>query len=476
MFKPAGFAWLFAHEVRLLWRQSILLRTSRHVLIPVILVGLLFQGAALLIAGLLRAQSLDVATMILIANLNLILIGGLMLSRALSLAIDVLYSRGDADFLLAAPLPPWRILAVRMLGVAASTGAPWLLLAGVMANALAVFGHPRALTGYIAICLAAILAATMAFFLVVLITARLAPATARKLAQSLALLMGVIIFAIGQAPRIVPAGTMRGIWLHFLPNAANITSLAWLPARAALGQPVPLVVAIFMTAGVFLLVLRVRARQYAAGAISAAAYTASDARRGSGSFRDSPLAAAMIKNLRLLVRFPSLVTQTVYRSLALVPAAMILSGHMAIRTSPEIVVPLLVFLTGQLALFFVSIITGGDQAPDLLGSAPVSVRIGRVSAYAAAGYASGIVMALPVLAVALREPHRLAPMIACMLGVGFSNLVFGEKFPIPLFRPDFGKTATGTVFGLIIGVAISSLWGLTAWLLVAPDPLNLVNL
>ncbi len=474
--KPASFTWLLAHEIKLLWRNSILLRTSRHVLIPIILVGAFFQAAAFAIAGILRAQTLSLPILILIANLNLIFLGGLMLSRALSLTVDVLYSRGDADFLLASPLPPSRILAVRMLGVAASTGAPWVLLAGVMANALAAFGHPVALTGYLAVALAAILTATIAFFLVVLITARLSPATARKLSQSLALFMGLIIFAGGQAPRFMPASALKNFYLRFLPSPENITSPIWLPARAALGQTLPLAGAIIITATLFITVLFMRARQFAAGTISAAAYNAPGRGGNSaGQFRASPFAAACLKNLRILIRFPSLITQTVYRSLTLVPAAMILSGHATIRTSPAIVIPLLVFLTGQLALFFVSVITGGDQAPDLLASSPIAARTGKQAAYTAAGYATAIIMALPIIAVLLTTPSEISVLLLGMAGAALSNLILGESYPIPLFRPAFGKTQTGTVFGLIIGVAASSLWSLAAWLLTAAHPLSFLS-
>jgi ABC-2 type transport system permease protein len=471
MFKPASFTWLFAHEMRLLWRNSILLRTSRHVLIPVILVGLCFQAAAFGIAGILRAQTLSLTTLILIANLNLIFLSGLMVSRALSLTVDVLYSRGNADFLLASPLPPSRILAVRMLGVAASTGAPWLLLAAVMANALAAFGHPAALTGYITVSLIAILAASTAFYLIVFITARLPPAAARKLSQSLALLIGVVIFAGGQAPRFLPRATLQHVYLLFLPSPQNIAAPVWLPARAALGQPLPLLAAIILTLTIFFAVLHVRAQNFAAGMISTAAGSSRmAAATGAGTFRASPLAAAILKNLRLLARFPGLITQTIYRSLTLVPAAIILSGHTAIHASRAIVIPLLVFLTGQLALFFVSIITGSEQAPDLLASSPAKSETAKQAAYAAAFYATFLIMALPLLGVLLAEPARLTALLAGMTGATASNLILGEKYPIPLFRPAFGKTATGTVFGLIIGVAASSVWGLAAWFLVAPNP------
>ena len=53
-----------------------------------------------------------------------------------------------------------------------------------------------------------------------------------------------------------------------------------------------------------------------------------------------------------------------------------------------------------------------------------------------------------------------------------SNLILGQKLPIPLVRADFGKTQKATVFGLIIGVAVSSFWAWIVWLAVMPHPLD----
>ncbi|HQT64732.1 MAG TPA: hypothetical protein PLT25_08415 [Acidocella sp.] len=470
MFKPTSFSWLFAHEINLLWRNSILIRTSRHVIIPVIFVGVVFQAVALGIAYFLRGQNFSLPVMIVAANINLIFLFGLMLSRAMTSAIDVLYARGDADFLLASPIPPVRILAVRMLGVTASVAAPWMLLTGVLANAFAIFGKPQALAAYIMIPMEAAVATSLAFLLVVVLVSKLGPRQARRVSHSLALVVGVVIFALGQAPHYIPASSLRGLWLALMPNDQNINAPIWLPARAMLGQAIPVLIICTLCTGFFLAVLFGRAKQYADGTISAASYAGdSPPQRDNGHFRQAPLAATMLKNLRILLRFPGLVTQTVYRSLTLVPVLMILTGRVAIGTGPEVVVPLLVFLTGQLALFFVSIITGGDQAPELLASAPVLAATGRKAAYAAAGYASLVVMALPVIGVLLRQGGHLPALLACMAGCGLSNLILGQRLPIPLYRPAFGKTQTGTVLGLILGVSASSVWALLAWLLVVPQ-------
>jgi ABC-2 type transport system permease protein len=475
--KQAGFPWLFAHEILLLWRGSILVRTQRHVLVPVIAVGLIFQAVALLIAWAGTKQNFSQAILILIANVNMIFLFFLMLSRAMTSAIDVLYSRGDVDFLLASPIPPRRVLAVRMIGVAATVASPWLLLGGVIANGLALFGHPNALAVYVVIGGIAVLATAAAFSLVVLLVTRTGPAAARRISHSLSLVIGVVIFALGQAPRYVPKAPMLRLWHALMPDASNSGSPLWLPGRAMLGQGFPLAGFVLVAAALFWLVLALLGPNFASGAISAAAY-AHGGRPGvkTGHFRDNPFAASMLKDLRLLLRFPGLATQTVYRSLTLVPVAMVLTGRIAIGGGPQVLVPLIVFLSGQLSLFFISVIIGSDQSPELFFSAPVTPATGRCAAYAAAGYATLIIMALPVIGLLFRESNVFPVAVTFMLGAILCNLALGQTLPIPLLRPQFGKTRTGTVLGLILGVSVSTAWAFCAWLLVAPNPLAILKL
>jgi len=388
----------------------------------------------------------------------------------------VLYSRGDVDFLLASPIPPSRVLAVRMLGIATATASPWLLLGGVLANALAVFGDPRALAVYPMIFGLALAVTSLAFALVVVLVGWLGPSRARTLAHSFALAIGVAIFALGQAPRFVPSRRMGHLWRAFMPDAHDLHSALWLPGQAMLGEPFAMAATLGVFALVFLTVLMTLDKKFASGAISAAAYAPrAKARRRRANFWGEPFTALVLKNLRLLRRFPGLVTQTVYRSLTLVPVVMILVGRVKIGSGPEIVVPLLVFLAGQLALFFGSVLVGTDQAPELLMSAPVYAGVGRRASGTAAMYATLLIMALPVAGVCMRDDGLVPAALVGICGAILTNLAFAERFPIPLVRAGFGKRQVGSVLGLVIGVAVSSAWAGGAYLMVAPHPAALFS-
>jgi ABC-2 type transport system permease protein len=467
--RRGGFAWLFLHELRVLWRGSILVRTSRHVAAPVIGVAIIFQGIALLLAGQIIKHPLPLAELVLVADINLFFFGVLMLSRAMTSAIDVLYARGDVDFLLASPIRPGRVLAVRMIGVGMSVAAPWVLLGGALANALALYGQPWALSIYPMLLAEGLLAAALAFAIVVVLVARVGPATARRTGHLLALAMGVVIFALGQAPRFLPRATVAAFWEQLMPKG-DATAPQWIFARGLLGEPQALAASIAFSLLAFVIVRSLLGRSFANGAITAAAYRPPGAeRRQSGKFRTTPFPAILAKNLRLLTRFPGVVSQTVYRSLTLVPVLMILAGKFRIGGGTAVVTPLLVFLAGQLALFFISVMVGSDESPELAASSPASTPSLRHGAMVAAGYATTILMAPPLLLLLAADPQELPITIAGTAGVLASNIAVGFRLPIPLIRAEFGKSRKGTILGLIIGVGVSSAWAAAAWALATPD-------
>ncbi len=469
MFNPPSFFWLLRHELRVLWRGSILVRTHRYVLLPTFIVAVVFQAVGLLVARLIVQHPVTENIMLLAANINLVFLFVLMFSRAMMASTDVIYARGDADFLLASPIPPNRVLAVRMLGVACSIVAPWLLLAGVLANGLAVCGSFWALAAYPMLAGEALIVAALAFALVVALVGRIGPVAARRAGHSLALFTGVGIFILGQAPRFVPQSTLAAFWTGLLPGQEG-GGLAYFFARGLLGQRLPLLGSLACACLVFLFVWVFLAGPFARGTITAAGYRPSG-REGvqQARFRHSASSTLLAKDRRLLVRFPGLFTQIVYRSLTLVPVIAILLGKVALGV--VVTVPLLVFLAGQLGSFFISVLAVMDDMPQLIAAAPVAATAVPRAAFLASAQASLMVVALPAVAVMVRAPGLGAVLLPCLAGVLVCNLVLGRRFPIPLNRAAFGKSQTGTLLGLVLGVSVSSAWALLSWLILAPHPL-----
>jgi len=297
------------------------------------------------------------------------------------------------------------------------------------------------------------------------------PGTARRLGHSLALFTGVGIFVLGQAPRFMPPAQIVAFWQFLLPGQGS-GGLGFLFARGLLGQPGALAASLAFAAVTFSLVWIVLAKPFADGAITAAAYRprGNTVRQG-GQFRSSPFGALFAKDLRLLCRFPGILTQTVYRSLTLVPVLLILAGRFHVTGGYAVAAPLLVFLAGQLGLFFISVLCGTEDAAELAATAPVDERLPDYAGLATAGYFTLLLLALPVAATLIRAPGLAFPVLFGIVGVLLCNLTLGQSLPIPLVRADFGKSQRGTLLGLILGVFMSSVWSFFIWLIAAPAPL-----
>jgi hypothetical protein len=300
------------------------------------------------------------------------------------------------------------------------------------------------------------------------------PQSTRRTGHTLALLTGVGIFIIGQLPRFMPQSELARFWASLLPGR-NGGGLAFLFARGLLGQFDALAASLAFALAGFCIVWFVLAKPFADGVITAAASRPRGrAAAQGGAFRGSPFAASLAKDMRLLSRFPGIVTQIVYRSLTLVPVALILTGHFHMggtRNSMAATVPLLVFLAGQLGLFFISVLAGCETIPELAATAPVPPSTPQRAALAASAYATIFILVFPALAVLARAPFLLPVLVFGVSGVLFSNLLLGQKMPIPLVRANFGKSSTGTVLGLILGVSVSSVWSFIVWMAIAPNPL-----
>ncbi len=453
---------LLALDLLLLWRGSILLRTRRYVWVPLIVTLIVFQAAAYVVAGLIVRHPVGRPEMLLAANINLVLLAALMLSRAITTVVDMLYARADADFLFSTPAAPGAILASRMIAAGLAVAAPWVMMTGVLGLGLALHGAAWGLAAAPLLLALGGLAAALAFAVVLALVGRVPPQAARRAGHSVALFLGIGIFVLGQAPRFLPAAQLAAFWSALLPVPGRPST--WL-AAALLGAPLPLATSLAGLGGATVALWAVLSRHFSAGALVAATYREA-AHRRPGLFPAGPLPALLMRNIRLIRRFPGLLSQTIYRALALVALAFLLAHP---GRNSAAVAPLLCFVTGQLAMFFVAILRAGEDAPALPETAPIGPQLARLSVLAVAALAALIVVAVPAAASLLVRPALTWPVLGAGAGALLSALALGYRLPMPVARAAFGKPPVGTVMGLILGTAATSLWAGLAWL-VSPAP------
>src|SRR5690606_3975633 len=229
--------------------------------------------------------------------------------------------------------------------------------------------------------------------------------------------IGAGFFLAWQIPNMLP----RAERVQFVANLDSLTtgwlapdSLLWWPLRALFGDPVP---ALAVTAGgvvLFGAVVRATRKTFLAGTQeAAAASTAVQTPDAVFSLRHGLARNIVTKELRLIARDPNLIAQTLLQSLFIAPMLFLVwrQGSQLALLGP-VALLMLAQVGGNLAWITVA----GEEAPDLLGSAPVDrgkVRWLKALAAVLPPAAVGLVV---VLAYLVRSP-RLALVFAVFLAL-----------------------------------------------------------
>ncbi len=222
------------------------------------------------------------------------------------------------------------------------------------------------------------------------------------------------IFVIGlQMAAIVSYGTISQI--AFLKSETLVAivpafeSPAWLPARAILGDTQALLAvlaAAFTMLGASIVIFSARFGEHAIAAAGV-----SEGRTGQrGRYRTfrtaSPKQMLRRKEWTLLIRDPWLASQTLMQLLYLLPPALMLWQAFG-RGVDDLVllVPVLVMAAGQLAGGLAWLAISGEDAPDLVHTAPVPAHwIVRAKFEAVAGGVA-VIFAPFIIAVAIASPR-----------------------------------------------------------------------
>jgi ABC-2 type transport system permease protein len=430
MSAPATTAWFVAHEFRLAWREWFSMLTagrSKRVGTLVIGVGLFvvfMHVLAVIAVGKFAhiGQNPDKATLAILGAFVL-LAWCLMISQAMESVTRAFYSRADLDLILSSPASSHRLFAVRIATLAVSAMGMAVLLAGPFANVLAVMGGPRWLLGYGVFAAMGAAAAAIAVAVTVLLFRLIGPRRTRFVAQVLAAAVGAA-FVIGiQIGAILSYGTLaRSMFIfsdRFIQSAPGVDSPLYLPARAILGDMPAFVVVLTVGLGALALAIAVFASRFGEHALAAASVSHTPAaRRREHSFRStSPDAALRLKEWTLLRRDPWLMSQSLMQILYLFPPALLLWRSFGDNAGAFVIlVPVLVMSAGQLAGGLAWLAISGEDAPELVATAPVPRGFVMRAKIEAVLYAVTVVFAPFVFVLALIEP-MLALITAWFIGL-----------------------------------------------------------
>lgn len=427
--------WFAAHEARLFWRDIVMMWTAgrphRAVIGGTVLL-LLVSGLHWLVAFLLRPVvengiAFDTTTVLAISG-ALIMLVSLMFSQALESVTRAYYARQDLDLILSSPVPARRLFIVRSLVLTAQTILLSLLISAPVINVLAWRAGPHWLAAYPTIMALGAICAALAFAVTLVLFNIAGPKRTRSIAQILSAVVGAGFVIILQGLGIMLGqGLSRfAIFLSSdtvaaMPDAGHSV---WLVARAAGGDPVALSVLVCLSAAALAVAISVSTKRFADDVmLTAGLEHSSTLQRAFVGFKPFSSVRAHLrrKEWRLFWRDPWLMSQSLQQILYLIPPALLLWFKIGENGGVLLVaVPVLVMAVGQLAGGLAWITICGEDAHDLVATAPVRPIV-LLRAKIEAVFAVIAVLLLPFVAVVSVWSLRAA---ICLMAGAFCSASF----------------------------------------------------
>ncbi|MEZ5936752.1 MAG: hypothetical protein R3C52_00865 [Hyphomonadaceae bacterium] len=480
--RPGTALWLLGHEIRLGWRRVSSGRMGPRT--QILLVGFLLAMWGLgswtifrPIAAISGAPHISPES-VLALSIVLVFLGAILISQTINGAVEAIYTRNDLDLLLASPLQPWTILIVRAVGIALAPLQFWAFVITPPLVVMSIFGSPAWLSVAPALLVLGFAATGIALLLATAMMRLIGPRQTRIVAQITAALMGGGLYIAAQAFNLsnrhsddTPAFLQSLVHLRINPDAP------WfLPARAALGDPLSLLLWIVVAAGCFALGVRVLSGRFVRDAAAIQGMSQGPKRLDASirAMRSGISRSLLRKEFRLLARDPVLLSKIGLQLVYFVPIALILltagdGGFTGI--SVRAMVPTLTFFASSLASSLIWITLCAEDAPDLVASAPVArARVERAK-LAAAVLPVWALFAIPVGLVIASDAG--AGMLA-LLGVSVGPLattMIAVWRQAPLVRKSIMRRAPKeTQVGSIGQMVVSAGWTGTISLLVYGVP------
>ena len=482
MSAPATYAWFAGHELRLASRDALAMLTAgRRARVGAVVAGIaLFVVFMHGLAWLAVRQFTDVgrhpdqATLVIVSGIGLLAFS-LMVSQAMESVTRAFYARSDLDLILSSPARTRRLFAVRIAILALSVTLMGLLLVGPFVNVLTIAAGPHWLAGYGVILSLGAVATGLAVALTVALFRLIGPRRTRFVAQVVAAVVGAA-FVIGiQVAAILSYGTLSRLAFlasdTLLESTPTADSFAYWPARAILGDFSALVPVAALGAAVLALTIAAFSGRFGEHAIAAAgaAQGAAFRTRAARAFRAGSAAAVLRrKEWMLLRRDPWLMSQTLMQILYLLPPALLLWRSFGDGADALLIlVPVLVMAGGQLAGGLAWLAISGEDAPELVATAPVTRRAVIRAKIEAVLLALALVFAPLLVALALVAPMQAAITAAFLAVAAIAATAIQLWFRVQAKRSIFRRRHTSSRIATFAEAFSSIGWAGTAALAAA---------
>ena len=487
---PASLAWFARHELTLAWRELVAMLTggsrTRGIGLGIFL-GIVVIVLHLLAYGVVARWASDgvpsdTQSLVMLTGTGL-LFWTVMLSQALEAVTRVYYGRSDLDLILSSPASSRRLFAVRTGSVALTSVAFTGVLASPLINMLALFDGQRWLAAYGVIIALGAISTAISVGITMLLFRLVGPRQTRFISQIVAAIIGAG-FVIGvQAAAILYYGDLSRFSLFqsqaIVDAAPDIDSAFWLPAKAAMGDVRALLTMLAIGLGALTLAIVVSASSYGRLAISAAGlnHVASQRRPSLRAFNPASQRQVLrLKEWRLLQRDPWLLSQTLMQILYLVPPALLLWMNFGSDAGAfVVVVPVLVMASGQLAGGLAWLAISGEDAHDLVVTAPVSPRTVLLAKIEAVLTVIAVVLTPLLVLMAMSSPRIAVITAICATLSAGSATAIQLWFRVVAKRSMFRRRQVASRAATLCEAFASIMWAGTgallaggSWMAVAP--------
>jgi ABC-2 type transport system permease protein len=433
--EPGSWLWLARHEGRLASRDLRYMMTGagrwrvRNVAVVFVLLviglHLISYGVVARYAGMTLESGVPGFTSV---TGSLLLTFFLLLSQALEQVTRLFYGRGDLDLFRSSPISIPRLFVIRVIATSVSTTLMSMVIALPAVNVLVLIGGVRWFAALgVAIALAAATTG-IALVLASFLFDTLGPKRTRFASQVASAIVGSA-FIIGiQALAILSIGTLSpqalfgsDLVLSHMPAA---DSLLWIPARAVLGDGTAFFATLTVGAAILIIPMCLLSGRLGSYALATQSVSHNDHRRAWSTrlfHTASPRQLLQRKEWVLLFRDPWLASQTLMQLFYLIPAALLLWRFYGDNRGAFIVLaPVLTMAAGQLGGGLAWLAVSGEDAPDLIATAPISPMRNLTAKIEAVLIAVFAIFA-PFLLGILLHSWVMALVVAASIGVAASS-------------------------------------------------------
>ena len=274
---------------------------------------------------------------------------------------------------------------------------------------------------------------------------------------------------------------------EFIATMPGLDSLVWAPAKAALGDWSAMFGVIIVGFGALAGVIALAASSFGRHAIAAAGVAHQRVAQRSGPIDFRPRSQKQqlrVKEWKLLARDPWLLSQTLMQILYLLPPALYLwISYGQTAGTYIVVIPVLVMAAGQLSGGLSWLAISGEDAHDLVVTAPVSQRTVLTAKIEAIGVVIAVVLT-PIIILMLFASVQLALVTALFAAISSGSATAIQLwFRVPMRRAMFRRRQVASRVSTISEALSSVFWAGTAvlvagnqWLAVIPGVLAVATL